>query len=91
MLTVGKNEVDVERRLQGGRLRCPDCDGCLAGWGRAGQRTIWGNGWFRRIRPRRSRCRGCGRTHVLLPVNALWHRRDDVSVIACRFRGRRCR
>lgn len=81
MLTVGKNERDVERRLQAGRLRCPDCDGCLAGWGRAGPRTVWGIGWFQRIRPRRSRCRGCGRTHVLLPVNVLWHRRDAVSVI----------
>jgi hypothetical protein len=42
---------------------------------------VWGIGWWRRIRPRRSRCRTCGRTHVLSPVNVLWHRRDDVSVI----------
>jgi hypothetical protein len=36
MLAVGKNERDVERRLQAGRLRCPDCDGCRrVGAGRA--------------------------------------------------------
>lgn len=81
MLTVGKDEAGVERRLGEGRLRCPDCDGALRPWGWAALRTIWGIGWWRRVRPRRSRCRRCGRTHVLSPVDALWHRRDDVSVI----------
>lgn len=81
MLTVGKDEAGVERRLRDGGLRCPDCGGLLGPWGWAGPRTVWGIGWWRRVRPRRTRCRACGRTHVLSPVNVLWHRRDDVSVI----------
>jgi hypothetical protein len=81
MLTVGKDEAGVERRLREGGLCCPDCAGHLCPWGWAAPRTVWGIGWWRRIRPRRSRCRRCGRTHVLSPVNVLWHRRDDVSVI----------
>jgi hypothetical protein len=60
----------VERRLGAGRLHCPGCSGRLAGWGHAGQRVIRGEngiGWW--LRPRRSRCSGCGVTHVLLPLN----------------------
>jgi hypothetical protein len=45
-------------------------------------RTVRGLGSARwRIRPRRARCRGCGRTQVLLPVRALWRRADAVVVI----------
>ncbi len=33
------------------------------------------------LRPRRGRCRSCRGTHVLLPVNTLVRRRDEVSVI----------
>lgn len=34
-----------------------------------------------RVRPRRSRCVGCGATHVLLPVLMLLRRADAASVI----------
>jgi Homeodomain-like domain len=33
------------------------------------------------VRPRRGRCGGCGRTHVLLPEFCLLRRRDAVDVI----------
>ena len=33
------------------------------------------------VRPRRSRCRSCGQSHVLLPVFALLRRADVVTVI----------
>jgi hypothetical protein len=81
MLTVGKDPLDVERRLEQRALHCPDCDGLLAPWGFAAQRTVWGDQDVERFCPRRAICRGCGRTHVLMPVNVLWHRRDDVAVI----------
>jgi len=29
MLTVGNDEAEVERRLAGGQLECPDCGGRL--------------------------------------------------------------
>ena len=82
MVTVGVDAGVVERRLAAGRLRCSGCSGRLAGWGHARQRVIrglGGIGW--RLRPRRSRCCGCGVTHVLLPVNCLLRRADEAAVI----------
>ena len=82
MVTVGVVAGVVERRLAAGRLRCPVCAGRLAGWGHARSRVIRGEGgigW--RLCPRRSRCSGCGATHVLLPVSCLLRRADGVAVI----------
>ena len=79
----------VERRLAAGRLRCPGCSGLLAGWGHARERVIRGQGgigW--RLRPRRSRCWGCGVTHVLLPVSCLLRRADGVAVIWAALAGK---
>jgi len=71
----------VEARLLAGELGCPLCEGHLRPWGfargrplRDGDRLVW-------VRPRRSRCRGCLVTHVLLPVVALLRRRDLAAVI----------
>jgi hypothetical protein len=82
MLTVGKDAARVERMLTGGRLVCPVCRGRLAPWSYARSRLVFGEGRLRwRVRPRRSRCVGCGATHVLLPVNLLLRRRDEIGVI----------
>ena len=82
MLTVNADRGVVERQLGGGELACPSCGGVLA---------RWGNGAARRVRvaegpdvelvPRRSRCRGCGGTHVLLPAWCLARRADAGEVI----------
>ena len=81
MLTVSADGDDVERRLAAGDLACPRCGGVLAGWGRARQRRIRGGDQEGRLWPRRARCRGCGRTHVLLPVTCLARRADEIAVI----------
>lgn len=81
MLTVGANEAEVERRLAGGDLECPLCGGVLARWGHARSRVLRGVRGPVRLRPRRSRCGGCGATHVLLPVFALLRRADLAEVI----------
>jgi len=82
VLTVGADGEDVERRLAGGGLACPPCGGVLARWGRARERLVRGrDGGVSRLRPRRARCRGCGRTHVLLPVTCLARRADETGVI----------
>lgn len=82
MLTVGKDAVEVERKLTGGLLSCPLCQGRLAPWSRARSRMVFGEGRLRwRLTPRRSRCTGCGVTHVLLPVSLLVRRRDEIGVI----------
>jgi transposase-like protein len=78
MVMVCTEEATVEADLVGGALRCPGCDGRLGPWGHARERVIRGVG---RVRPRRAKCRGCGRTHVLLPEVCLVRRRDAVAVI----------
>src|SRR5260370_22586605 len=75
VLTVNGDRDVVERQLAGGELACPSCGGVLGGWG---------NGRLRPVRtaegpdaegvPRRSRCRQCGGTHVLLPAWCLLRR-----------------
>lgn len=82
MVTVGKDVSQVEQRLSAGLLTCPDCGGRLGRWGYARPRELRGDdgsGWP--VRPRRAICSQCARTHVLLPVRALFRRADTVEVI----------
>jgi len=72
---------EVERELVAGELQCPDCDGELRPWSFARRRVLRGTEGRVPVRPRRSRCRGCRGTHVLLPVVALVRRHDLVEVI----------
>lgn len=73
MVTVEVDPVRVELRLAAGEVSCPSCpDGVLAGWGFARSRPV--AGLAEPVRPRRSRCRGCAVTHVLLPVTLLLRR-----------------
>jgi hypothetical protein len=81
VVTVEADVDEVERRLAVGELRCPACSGVLAGWGWARPRQLRGLDGLVRLCPRRSRCTGCGVTHVLLPVTALLRRADVAAVI----------
>src|SRR5207245_5381651 len=73
-MTVRGSAESVEARLRTGRLRGPCCGGVLAPWGWARRRVVAMFTGPEECCPRRSRCRGCGRTHVLLPAD-LWSRR----------------
>jgi hypothetical protein len=81
VVTVEADVDRVERRLAAGELRCPACGGVLAGWGWARPRQLRGADGPVRLCRRRSRCAGCGVTHVLLPVTALLRRADVAAVI----------
>lgn len=83
---VGTSPGQVERMLVEGLLTCPPCGGVLAGWGHARERSV--RGLAGRLRPRRARCSGCARTHVLLPVSVLARRADAVAVIGAALVGR---
>lgn len=73
MVTVEVDPARVESRLISGEISCPSCvSGVLGGWGHARLRRIVGTAVP--VRPRRSRCRGCRATHVLLPVVLLLRR-----------------
>ena len=82
MLTVNGDGDAVERQLAAGELACPWCGGVLGGWGNARQRPVrTAEGPDAVLVPRRSRCRGCGATHVLLPAWCLLRRADSAAVI----------
>ena len=87
MLTVNGDGDAVERQLGNGELACPLCRGTLRGWGHAVSRRVRQMGRpgervrDEQVTPRRSRCRGCGATHVLLPVRCLLRRADASAVI----------
>jgi hypothetical protein len=81
MLTVDADARVVERRLVGGELVCPSCSAGLGPWGWARPRVVGRGDRCVRLRPRRSRCRGCRATHVLLPALLLVRRCDLVEVI----------
>ena len=82
MLTVNGDGDVVERQLASGDLCCPPCGGMLSGWGNARLRRVRVlDGDDAEVVPRRSRCRGCGRTHVLLPAQFLSRRADAGAVI----------
>jgi hypothetical protein len=81
MQMVEADVESVEARLVAGEIACPGCGGELRPWGHASWRTLRDHGRSVRLRPRRSRCRGCLVTHVLLPVLVLLRRVDLAAVI----------
>jgi hypothetical protein len=83
VVTVGLGVAEVESRLVSGGLRCPVCAGVLGPWGWARTRRLRDATGAASVvlRPRRSRCRVCGSSHVLLPSIALVRRADVVEVI----------
>ncbi len=82
MLIVFADPGRVEVVLLAGGLGCPVCGAALGPWGHARERVLrCRGGEYRRLLPRRARCRGCLGTHVLLPDVAFLRRRDEVAVI----------
>jgi transposase-like protein len=81
MLIVGFDDKAVECDLLAGLLSCPPCGGVLGPWGYGRWRTLRRNGQDERAHPRRSRCRVCKTTQILLPDRWLVRRRDDVESI----------
>lgn len=81
MQMVEADPASVEARLRAGEVSCVDCGGELRPWGWARRRTLRDHGRPVRLRPRRSRCRGCLVTHVLLPTLVFLRRADLAAVI----------
>jgi len=82
VLTVNADRDEVERQLAGGELTCPSCGGVLGGWGKGRLRPVRVmQGPDAEVVPRRSRCRRCGTTHMLLPAWCLSRRADAGAVI----------
>ena len=84
VVMVGRDRVEVDRRLCAGELVCP-CGGGLSPWGHARERAVRGVGV---LRPRRARCGACRVTHVLLAVSCLLRRADAVEVIGVALRAK---
>ena len=81
VLIVADDTDRTERELATGELACPDCRGQLRPWGHARPRWLRTRDGRRQLRPRRSRCPDCTRTHVLVPGVMLPRRADAVEVI----------
>ncbi len=81
MLIVGDDPTSVESALVSGALCCPACGGQLAPWGFARQRAIRFLAGERRMVLRRSLCRACRRSHVLVPASILPRRADATEVV----------
>src|SRR5260370_11376320 len=82
VLTVNGDRDVVERQLAGGELACPSCGGVRGGWGNGRLRPVrTAEGPDAELVPRRSRCRGCKATHVLLPAWCLLRRAESAAVI----------
>ena len=88
MLIVGTDEAAVETDLIGGRIGCPDCERGLRPWGHSIEREVRLLGHIERRRLRRSICRPCATTHVLVPEDTFLRRRDGVEVIGTALRQR---
>ena len=88
MQMVEADAVLVEARLRAGQIACRGCGGELRPWGYACWRTLRDHGRPVRLRPRRSRCRACRVSHVLLPTLVLLRRVDLVEVIGAALMAR---
>ena len=78
---VGTDPLEVDRLLLGGLLLCPGCEQVLRPWGWARTRSVRELVEVVVVRPRRSLCSGCARSHVLLPEQLLLRRADTAAVI----------
>jgi hypothetical protein len=81
VLIVESDRIAVEQSLGAGELFCPGCGGELRPWGSARERALREEGVETALVPRRSRCRSCEKTHVLLPDSCLLRRRDALATI----------
>jgi len=81
VLIVESDRAAVEQSLGAGVLFCPGCGGELRPWGSARKRALREEGVETALVPRRSRCRSCEKTHVLLPDSCLLRRRDALVTI----------
>lgn len=81
MLIVSADPDGVERDLVSGAVACPDCAGTIGPWAHARVRVVRAGDGPVVVHPRRGRCRGCGKTHVLLPDEVLVRRVDAAAVI----------
>jgi len=89
VLIVGTDAAAVEIELTSGQLSCLDCQAKLRPWGHAIERDVRGPGAvIERRRPRRSICRSCATTHVLLAEDTLARRRDSAEVIGTALLGK---
>lgn len=81
VLIVENDPAKVEADLSEGRVSCPCCVGVLVRWSFGRRRFVRTEAGPLELRPRRGRCRRCGKTQVLLPDVVLCRRVDAVAVI----------
>jgi hypothetical protein len=81
VLIVGTDEAAVEADLTGGRIGCPNCQVGLRPWGHGVDREVRLLARSEQRCFRRSICRPCRATHVLIPEDTFVRRRHGAEVI----------
>jgi hypothetical protein len=81
VIIVGIDATAVETDLIGGRLGCPSCGSAASTLGPRHRTRGAPVPPSERRRLRRSICRSCDATHMLVPEDTLVRRRDGVEVI----------
>ncbi|MGP4059046.1 DUF6431 domain-containing protein [Mycobacterium sp. 4D054] len=81
-MIVARTGELAEKLLAAGELRCPRCrDGQLTSWGYGRRRSVRDHdGTTITVRPRRTRCRSCSSTHIVMPA-ALQPRHADTTAV----------
>ncbi|GAB92185.1 DUF6431 domain-containing protein [Gordonia rhizosphera] len=81
-MIVARTGELAEELLAAGELRCPLCrDGQLSSWGYGRRRTVRDHDDATiTVRPRRTRCRSCSATHIVMPA-ALQPRHADTTAV----------
>lgn len=75
------DDTAAAEQLRAGALACPGCGRALTVWGYARPRSVRGRHGLVDLHPRRSRCRPCRTTHVLLPASCLPRRAVTVDIV----------
>jgi len=88
VLIVGTDQAAVEADLKSGRLSCPGCQVGLRPWGHGVDREVRLLARSEQRRFRRSICRPCRATHVLIPEDTLVRRRHGAEVIGAALTAR---
>jgi hypothetical protein len=88
VLIVGTDKAAVEADLIGGRLSCPTCQVGLRPWGHGVDREVRLLARSEQRCFRRSICRPCRATHVLIPEDTLVRRRHVGEVIGAALTAR---
>jgi transposase-like protein len=86
LVLLTNDRAAADAGLDASRLVCPSCGGVLGPWGHARRRVGRGDDGTMQ-RPRRTRCRSCRVTHVVLSARRFPRRADSAVIVGTALLG----